>query len=336
MKTPRARARSERNGASPTDEWVRLDGGWHVDTISADVAPYLDHQDPTAMALAAWPAIGSAERLVTLMGLVREGTPSVAMPAADGVGVVVVTSTCNAHGAVTATIWRRATLVGGNATHTGSADSDDLLAAVASVLSHDGIAPLRRATAFADAALTRDSAESALPADVIHRMEQARSGVLDAADLVREIVATVRVAPSSAPGRSEFSAVAAAVRERCAECELAPRWDIADEAVILTVDLAAAAPVFAAIGVLAAALQVDPTFTRTDAEWTLSLACPLPKAETERLLRLGASVRDAAGRTIRPRLAQAVRLARANGWRLSWTGSTLLLDGICVPARKDS
>lgn len=339
MKTPRTRTRSERTGVPPpSDEWVRLDGSWQVADVGPDLAPYLDRKDPTAMALSVWPAIGSAERLVALMGLVREGAPAVAMPAADGVGMVVVTRTCNAQGVLTATIWRRATLVGGGAAATaGSGDRDALIEAVASVLSHDGIAPLRRATAFADAALAGDAAGAgALPAEVIHRIEQARDGVSDAADLVREIVATLRVAPSSAPGRCELGAVAALVCERCTECGLAPSWDIPGENVILTVDLAAAAPVFVAIGVLAAALGAVPLFARMDAGWTLSLACPLPPAETQRLLRLGASVRDTTGRTVRPRLAQAERQARANGWRLRWSGSTLLLDGICVPARKDS
>lgn len=337
MRTPRARTRSERTEGAPTDEWVRLDGNWQVAAVGPDLAPYLDRKDPTAMALAAWPAIGSADRLVTLMGLVRDGAPAVAMPAADGVGVVVVTSACNPQGLLMATIWRRAALVGSGSspTQAGSTEEhDDMLTAVASVLSHDGIAPLRRATAFADAALAGDT--GTLPAEIGHRIEQARSGVIDAADLVREIVATLRVAPSSPPGRCELSAVAALVRERCGECDLIARWDIAHGDVILNVELAVAAPVFAAIGVLAAALNVDPVFSRTDAEWTLSLACPLSPTETERLLRLGASVRDVAGRTIRPRLALAARQARANGWRLYWSGSALLLDGMCVPVRKDS
>lgn len=330
---PRPRIRGQAAAASSTtgtDEWVRLDAGWRIVGASADVQPYLDPQDPTAMALSAWPAIGSAERLVTVMGMVRDGTATVAMPAADGVGLIVVTSERSRQGAVNTTTWRRAALVG---SLPPAGDSEALLTAVAGVLSHDGIAPLRRAVAFAETAL---AGADDLPEAVRHRLSQSRDEVLDASDLVREIVATMRVDSPTAPGRCELAALRPMIAQRCQDCGLVPRWDIADADTVLTVDAAAAAPVFAACAVISAAVQVNPAFTRTNAQWTLAVPCPGSAADGMRLLRLGASLRDGAGRTIRPRLALAARHARANGWQLIWEGSTLLVHGICIPARKDS
>lgn len=335
------RARNRGENATPTsvrgntDEWVRLDSGWRIIATSTDLAPYLDAQDPTAMALAAWPAIGSAERLVSLMGLVRDGTPAVAMPAGDGRGVIVVTCETTREGTSSTTTWRRAALTGALAQ---PGDSDHLLAAVAAVLSHDGIAPLRRAVAFADAAL---AADADLSEAVTHRMSQTRDHVLDAADLVREIVATLRVDASTAPGRCELAALHTAVVDRCRECGVEPRWDLSaadpHAAVTLTVDAAAALPVFAACALISAAVDVAPVLTRTDdADWTVSIACPASIGDGTRLLRLGASLRDGEGRTIRPRLALAARQASANGWQLTWDRTTLVVHGMCIPARKDS
>jgi hypothetical protein len=310
-------------------ESVRLDGEWRITAMSSDLAACLENDvDASAMSLSDWPAIGSAEQLVVLMAPIRAGAPSVVMPAADGIGCISIVAEHDENGRVLRSWWQRSMMIG-SAPKAAIPSNDTLMNDVASLLSHDGIAPLRRAIAFSDAALFADHN---LPAVAQQRIESVRRELLDAADIVREIVATLRAPTHAVPGSSSTASIATAIDAYCADHGYATQFP-SETGVSFAITPETIIPIFAAVTLLAAAFEGAPTWTRHERKWSLSVTCPLPVETCASLMRLGATVRDNANRLIRPRLAYARRLAQANGWEFAWNDQTLRVCGTCLTDR---
>lgn len=305
-------------------ESARLDADWRLVAISPALAAALDPDDHTGMALVAWPAIASAERLVAMLGALRSGQAAVALPAADGLGLVSATTSHDEDGHLLGSIWTRLTLL---APAPPPESEEALVSEVASLLAHDGIAPLRRALAFADAAAADDS----LSLETAHRLDRVRSELSDGSDLVREIVATLRLPSGGMAGLTPVAEVARAAEERCRVLGLTCRWPKAATGIIpLHADLVI--PPLVALAVVAAAVGVNPRWTTTGSRWTFAVT---GVDDARRLQRLGASLAVGEGRSVRPRLGLARRFAKINGWDFHCDDGMLSLSGTCTPTEAD-
>lgn len=304
-------------------EWAQIDRRGNILELSPDLADRLDPAGGAA-ALAAWPAIGSEERLVDILGQLRSGIPALTIPAADGRGMLAIMTLTAADG-THASHWQRCQdnfagdrPSGRSAPTAGLAQ---LLNDTAARLSHDTIAPIRRSLAFVEVITTTDAS---LSATTQRHLTRVLDDLGEASALIRDIVATLRIPQ---PTTHEHLTVAKAITLGCAGCQahaVEVPWTM-DESQLLPIGPDLAEPLFTAVMLVAGVCRSEPRWTSGADGWQLAIATPWPAEIRTQALTLGGAIPTTEGRRIRAGLYRARLIAQRLGWSLGWQNHNLVL-----------